>query len=83
MDRVQQYYDQNALDEWQRLERHRTEFAVTMLALTQSLPQPPARIVDIGGGPGRYAITLAQKGYSVTLVDLSPENLALAREQAG
>ena len=82
MNRVEGYYDQNALDEWERLERHPTEFAVTMLALAEVLPPPPAKIADIGGGPGRYAIALAQEGYAVTLVDLSRGNLALAQEQA-
>ena len=82
MNRVERYYDQEALNEWQRLERHPTEFAVTMLALAEFLPSPPARIVDIGGGPGRYAIALAQKGYSVTLVDLSQDSLTLAQEKA-
>jgi 2-polyprenyl-3-methyl-5-hydroxy-6-metoxy-1,4-benzoquinol methylase len=82
MNRVEGYYDQNALDEWERLERHPTEFAVTMLALAEHLPPPPAKIADIGGGPGRYAIALAQEGYAVTLVDLSRGNLALAREKA-
>jgi 2-polyprenyl-3-methyl-5-hydroxy-6-metoxy-1,4-benzoquinol methylase len=82
MNQVEQYYDQNALDEWQRLERHRTEFAVTMLTLEESLPPPPARIADIGGGPGRYSIALAEKGYQVTLVDLAQENLAVARDKS-
>lgn len=82
MNRVEGYYDQNALDEWERLERHPTEFAVTMLALAEFLPPPPAKIADIGGGPGRYAIALAQEGYAVTLVDLSHDSLALAREKA-
>ncbi len=82
MNQVERYYDQNAVDEWQRLERHRTEFAVTMLALEESLPPPPARIADIGGGPGRYAIALAKKGYAVTLVDLARENLGLAQDKA-
>lgn len=82
MNRVEGYYDQNALDEWGRLERHPTEFAVTMLALADHLPPPPAKIADIGSGPGRYAIALAQVGYAVTLVDLSRGSLALARKQA-
>ena len=82
MNRVQQYYDDNALDEWQRLERHRTEFGVTMLALEEFLPPPPLKIADVGGGPGRYAIALAKKGYQITLVDLALENLALAQDKA-
>ena len=82
MSRVEQYYDQTVHDEWNRLDVHRTEFAVTMLALSDFLPPPPASILDIGGGPGRYTIALAQRGYDVTLLDLSEANLAFAREKA-
>jgi len=79
---VEQYYDHHAPTEWQRLEHHRTEFAVTLRALHEFLPPPPATILDIGGGPGRYAIALTQQGYTVTLVDLAHQNLVLAVEHA-
>lgn len=76
------YYDQQAEKEWERLERHRTEFAVTMRSLAEHLPPAPARVLDCGGGPGRYAIELARQGYEVTLFDLSPECLRLAEKKA-
>ena len=41
-----------------------------------------AAILDIGCGTGRHAITLAQRGYSVTGIDLSDSMLAKARELA-
>ena len=78
---VQNLYRSDPEREWQRMERHRTEFAVTLRALDEHLPAPPARILDCGGGPGRYSIALAQRGYDVTLFDLSPELLAMAREK--
>lgn len=86
MAHVAAFYDDYGEREWQRLERHRTEFAVTMRALTAELPPPPASVLDIGGGPGRYSIALAAQGYQVTLVDLSAVQLAQARlhaERAG
>lgn len=79
---AQTFYNQNAEAEWTRLDRHRTEFAVTLRALHEFLPPPPALILDIGGGPGRYAIALTLKGYKVTLVDFSHTSLALAQEKA-
>lgn len=79
---VQNLYDSAPEREWQRMDRHRTEFAVTLRALDAHLPPAPARVLDCGGGPGRYAIALAQRGYEVTLFDLSPELLALAQEKA-
>ncbi len=81
-DLVAGFYDDNAENEWLRMDRHRTEFAVTLRALQEHLPPPPARLLDCGGGPGRYAIELMQRGYTVTLFDLSEGNLRLAREKA-
>ena len=82
MPNVQAFYDRNSEAEWARLDRHRTEFAVTLRVLSEFLPKPPASVLDIGGGPGRYAIALASQGYAVTLVDISEVSLALAQEKA-
>ena len=79
---VESYYDDSAEREWARLERHRTEFAVTMRALSEYLPPAPATVLDTGGGPGRYSIALAQMGYTVTLLDLSSGSLEYARGKA-
>lgn len=81
-EQVARYYNDNAESEWSRRDRHRTEFAVTLRIFQDHLPPPPARILDCGGRPGRYAIDLAQKGYNVNLFDLSEGNLRLAREKA-
>jgi len=82
MSEVERFYDRNPRYEWERLERHRTEFAVTLRALEDHLPAPPAKVLDVGGGPGRYAIELARRGYEVILFDLSRGCLELAREKA-
>ena len=39
------------------------------------------RILDIGGGPGRYSVWLAQQGHQIVLADLSPELLRIAQEK--
>jgi S-adenosylmethionine-dependent methyltransferase len=82
MSKIETYYDSGPEIEWRRLERHRTEFAETMLALREYLPDAPATILDIGGGPGRYAIALTQLRHAVTLLDLSQANLAFAQNKA-
>jgi len=79
---ISRIYDSNPEYEWERLDRHRTELAVTLRALEEFLPSPPANILDCGGGPGRYAIELGKRGYNVTLFDLSEGNLSLARQKA-
>ena len=87
-DAVRTYYAGLGEREWARLENSddgAVEFAVTCHALSTYLP-PNARVFDIGGGPGRYAIWLAQRGHHVTLADLCPELLSIARtkiSQAG
>jgi len=82
MSDVRRYYDLDPQHEWDRLDRNRTEFAVTMRAFKEYFPPPPATILDVGGGPGRYSIGLAQKGYKVILVDLSRNCLEFARKKA-
>ena len=82
MSDVEQHYDAAAQREWERLERFPMEFALTLRALGDYLPPSPARVLDAGGGPGRYAIALARRDYSVTLLDPSRQCLALAARQA-
>ncbi|HEX5074608.1 MAG TPA: class I SAM-dependent methyltransferase [Gemmatimonadaceae bacterium] len=55
------------------------ELARTRLVLERYLPSPPAVIADVGGGPGRYAIWLAERGYAVHLVDPIPLHIEQAR----
>ena len=42
----------------------------------------PVRVLDVGGAAGRYACWLAERGYEVTLADLSATQVDLARENA-
>ncbi|HZW49820.1 MAG TPA: class I SAM-dependent methyltransferase [Bacillota bacterium] len=75
--KVQQYYDEHVEAEWNRLERHPFEFALTIRMLDEYI-KPGESVLDIGGGPGRYALYYAKKGCQVTLVDLSAENVKFA-----
>jgi SAM-dependent methyltransferase len=80
---VRAYYASFGEREWQRLtnpDDGAVEFALTKELLATYL-QPSGRILDLGGGPGRYTIWLAERGYQVVLADLSPELLAIARTQ--
>ncbi|MGI6191975.1 MAG: class I SAM-dependent methyltransferase [Christensenellales bacterium] len=78
---VRAYYDENAQHEWERLDRHPFEFALTTYMMDRYI-RPGDRVLDIGGGPGRYSLYFARKGCDVTLIDLSSGNVALAKEKA-
>ena len=82
MNRIQKFYNENTEFEWDRLVRHRMEFEVSMLVLKEYLPKPPRTVLDVGGGPSRYSIALAKKGYDVTLVDISKNCLDFANDKA-
>jgi SAM-dependent methyltransferase len=49
--------------------------------LTSWLPEPPADILDVGCGTGSLSLLLAQQGYRVTGVDVSPKMVDLARRK--
>ena len=84
-DAVRAYYADLGEREWARLDNPddgAIEFEVTCHALSTYLPSH-ARVLDIGGGPGRYTVWLAQHGHRVSLADLSPEQLSIARTKIG
>jgi ubiquinone/menaquinone biosynthesis C-methylase UbiE len=58
----------------------RLELARTREILRRYLPEPPAVVADVGGGPGVYACWLAGLGYEVHLVDPVPLHLTQAEE---
>lgn len=78
---IRAYYAQSAQTEWARLEEHPFEFLLTTGMMDRYI-KPGDRILDIGGGPGRYAIHYAKRGCVVTLVDLVQENIDFAKEKA-
>jgi len=80
---VQDYYTGQVRQEWVRLIRdayHKLEFETTLQFLEKYLPKK-GLILDAGGGPGRYTIELAKRGYEVVLLDMTPANLEFARRQ--
>lgn len=58
----------------------RLEFERTKQIIRESIPNPPCVIVDIGGGAGVYSGWLAELGYEVHLLDLSPRLIEEARK---
>lgn len=56
------------------------EYARSKELISRYLPPPPATVLDVGGGPGKYALWLAGLGYTVHLVDPVPLHLQQAEE---
>jgi ubiquinone/menaquinone biosynthesis C-methylase UbiE len=60
----------------------RLEFLRTRELLERHLPEPPAVVLDVGGGPGAYALWLAERGYEVHLLDAIELHVDQARAAA-
>jgi SAM-dependent methyltransferase len=80
---VRRFFDATGEREWQRLEatlQGRSSHAVHRHILA-GFVQPGCRLLDVGSGPGRFAIDAVSMGARVTLADISNVQLELARKQ--
>jgi ubiquinone/menaquinone biosynthesis C-methylase UbiE len=57
-------------------------FELLLGQVLAALPEPPAGVVDAGGGTGQLAVALARRGYQVTVVDTSAAMLATCAQRA-
>ena len=78
---VRRFYDASAESEWQRMDQCLFEFEINKHYIERYI-RPGDRVLDVGGGPGRYSLRLASLGCDVTLLDLSPGNVAVARQKS-
>jgi ubiquinone/menaquinone biosynthesis C-methylase UbiE len=79
MNKIINYYNQ--FDEWGRLEREPIEFQVNWHFIKKHMPQN-GYVLDNGAGPGKYSMELAKEGYKVTLTDLTPRLVEIAKDKA-
>jgi ubiquinone/menaquinone biosynthesis C-methylase UbiE len=79
MSKIINYYNQ--FDEWGRLEREPIEFQVNWHYIKKYLPKT-GYVLDNGAGPGKYSMELAKDGYKVTLTDLTPRLVEIAKNKA-
>lgn len=83
MKSVKKFYTGYVRKEWNRLFKNpyqKLEFDTTIHFLEKYLPNR-GLILDAGGGPGRYTIELAKRGYDIVLQDITPANLEFAKKQ--
>jgi SAM-dependent methyltransferase len=80
---VTEFYSSQVPQEWRRLVKnayYRLEFDTTVHFLDKYRP-PEGLLLDAGGGPGRYTLELARKGFDVVLLDATQANLDFAKRQ--
>jgi ubiquinone/menaquinone biosynthesis C-methylase UbiE len=80
--RAASFYDDYGELEWTRFEDGRTpapSLAVHLDRLRRFVGAGD-RVLEVGAGPGRFTIELAQLGAEITVSDLSPRQLELNRE---
>ncbi|HVB76738.1 MAG TPA: class I SAM-dependent methyltransferase [Candidatus Nitrosotalea sp.] len=85
LDAVRSYYQMRGESEWYRLDNPyegAIEQEIHRRALADLLPVG-ARVLDLGGGPGRWTIWLLRRGHQVVLADISPTMLAIASRELG
>lgn len=76
------YYERNRERDRLASGVQRIEFLRVWDVLKRFLPAPPATVLDVGGGAGRYAVPLVTAGYHVHLVDPIPLLVSQAAEAA-
>src|SRR3954447_24087647 len=76
---MQAYYARGKEHDRLRFGIGRVEFLRTVEIVERTLPDPPAVVADIGGGPGRYTDWLVARGYTVIHRDLVADHVAQVR----
>jgi ubiquinone/menaquinone biosynthesis C-methylase UbiE len=80
---VAEYFDSLAQKEWLRLEstlQGRIKYAVHRNFVAKHI-HAEMEVLDVGSGPGRFALDCVRLGAGVTLVDISRVQLELARQR--
>ena len=84
-DKTRDFYDAYGWIEWDRLET--TAYgrlkAIIHADFIGRYVKSGDRVLDAGSGPGRFSIVAAERGARVTVLDLSAEQLRIAREKIG
>ena len=80
---VKDFYNESAEKEFTRTTKnaaHMLEFQTTEFFYKKYLKKG-MKILDAGGGPGRYTVDLAKQGYHMTLLDISDKELEVAKRK--
>lgn len=82
--RVQQFYDRYGMQEWERLDSsaHRRLIYHLHWHFLREHVGPGVTVLDAGCGAGRFSVAMVVAGSVVTSLDLSAEQLRIARQKA-
>jgi SAM-dependent methyltransferase len=80
-DVIKAHYNAAPQMEWDRTDERRVEYIITTKVISRYIKKGD-KVLDIGGGPGRYSTWLAACGCDVTLFDLSEGNVCFAENKA-
>ena len=83
IDTIRQHYEGIREEDRLTTGHHELELVRTRQILRRHLPPAPASIIDIGGGTGVHAAWLAEAGYQVHVVDLTPRHVELVTRLLG
>lgn len=80
---VKEYYNAvvNEIEVYEQQLLPKISKNIRLEIILKHIGSEPVRILDVGGGSGRYTIELAKKGHYVTLNDLSNKSLELAKNK--
>ena len=80
---VRDFYNKYGMREWNRLEENtysKINYLLHMHFIEKYLHKG-MKVLDAGCGAGRYSIEFAKRGCKVTLLDISDEQLKIAKEK--
>lgn len=79
-EKVGAYYNSNPESEWNRLAGDfKIEYRIITHYMNKFLPAN-SKVLDVGGGPGRYGVDLVKAGHEYNLIDLSEGNIEFAKK---
>ena len=61
---VRKFYDDTVDYKWRRLDRHKVEYEISRRFITRYVKKND-KILDLGGGPGKYSLYLSGRGCNV------------------
>jgi SAM-dependent methyltransferase len=83
LDAVVEHYESSREEDRLAIGLGQLELLRTQEILLRYLPPAPASVLDVGGATGVHARWLAEMGYAIHIVDVTPRHVAAAQAELG